>query len=218
MQPGATGKIAPVLIGAPIADGAEELVQQISVRAVQLNEIKTGLVCPPCPLDKGVADFRDLRRRHLRRSGSPLTKCHGRGPALIRPAALFHRNHPPHRRPGSVEARFAPGMGQLNRSKRAVPLNHPHDMRQSFDVLVLPNPQVLGRNASLGFNSGRLGHHQSASARRPRPQVNQVPVVGKAIVTAVHAHGRERDTIAHRPPPLGERSKQGGHGFSRPPF
>ena len=62
-------------------------------------------------------------------------------------------------------------------------------------MLVLPDAQIGNRNATFGQNRGSLQHHQARASLRAAAQVDQMPVVGKAVLRGVLAHGRNANAI-----------------------
>ena len=63
------------------------------------------------------------------------------------------------------------------------------------DVLVLPDAQVGGGDAALGDDGGGLDEHEAGAALSAAAEVDQVPVVGEAVVRRVLAHGRDADAV-----------------------
>lgn len=55
-------------------------------------------------------------------------------------------------------------MGDLNAGDRPLFAHKPGDAGQNLDVLVLPDAQVLGRDAAPRFDGGGFGHHQGGAS------------------------------------------------------
>ena len=86
------------------------------------------------------------------------------------------------------------------------------DSLEGGNVLVLPDAQVGNRDAAFRKNRGGLQHDQARAALRAAAQVDQVPVVGKAILRGVLAHGRDADAVGKRDrTKLEGRKKRMGH-------
>src|ERR1700726_3471250 len=92
-------------------------------------------------------------------------------------------------------------------------MNKADDSSERFNVLITPNAKVLRTNATLGKNGRCLGQHQPGSAHGAAAQMDEMPVVGVAIMTGVLAHGRDKHTICKLEVSNGERIKKVSHRF-----
>ena len=73
-------------------------------------------------------------------------------------------------------------------------------------VVVRIHAGAFRRDAALRIDVGHLAHHQSRGAERHIAEMHQVPVVGRAVVGIVLAHGRDHDPV---------RQGQTAHGDGR---
>ena len=64
------------------------------------------------------------------------------------------------------------------------------------NVLVFPNAKIGRRDAAFRQNRRSLKRHQPGASLRAAAQVDKVPVIGKAVLAGVLAHGRNADAIA----------------------
>jgi hypothetical protein len=93
---------------------------------------------------------------------------------------------------------FAARMSNLDGRHRAVSLQERGDSRQIFNVLILPNTQVAGSNPTASFHRRRFSDHQTSAANSPAPEMNQMPIVRKSVITRVLAHWRNSDPVPKR--------------------
>src|SRR5689334_6611426 len=105
-------------------------------------------------------------------------------------------------------------MRDLDARGGPVRLKKPRDPGQRFDMLVFVDTQILWADPPARLHTGRLRHHEARSTHGTAAQMNQMPVSGEAILTAVLAHRGDSDTIAERHVADGERGKQ-VNGFHR---
>ncbi len=83
---------------------------------------------------------------------------------------------------------------------------------EAENVLVFPDAKIVRRDAALRGDGRGFKHDQARAALRPAAQVDEVPVVGEAIVAGVLAHGRNADAIAKfNRAKLKGRKKRSGH-------
>jgi hypothetical protein len=97
-------------------------------------------------------------------------------------------------------------MRQLDAGDGTLAVNEFSDARQHFDVLVFPDPEVSRCNASFRAHRGRLDHYQACSADCPAAQMNQMPIVGEAILGGILTHGRHGNPVAKTDAPYGQRT------------
>ena len=91
-------------------------------------------------------------------------------------------------------------------------MNETDDSAQHLDVLVVPDAEVLGTDATLGKNGGCLGQHQSGATHRATPEMNEMPVVSESVAARILTHRRDEHPIRKRQISNRERIKQAGHG------
>ena len=97
--------------------------------------------------------------------------------------------------PGRLGARLAPGVRQLDAWNRALLFHESCDPGQAADMLVLPDAQVVRRDAPTRLHRGSLADHGRRPAHRPASQMHQVPIAGKAILGGILGHGGDGDPV-----------------------
>ena len=70
------------------------------------------------------------------------------------------------------------------------------DALQWFDVGIIPDADVIARNASTSFDSSCFDNNQPIATGSPPTIMHQMPVVGETITGTVLAHRRDTDAIA----------------------
>jgi uncharacterized Fe-S center protein len=71
---------------------------------------------------------------------------------------------------------------ELNAGNRSGCFQEACDARQSFDVFVLPDADVMRRNAPVGRDRASLDDHETSPAHGSTPEVDQVKIVGETVV------------------------------------
>src|SRR5205814_9096543 len=94
-------------------------------------------------------------------------------------------------------------------------MNETDDSAQHLDVLIAPDSEILGTDASLGKNSGCLGQHQSGATDRATPEMNEMPVVRESLAARILTHQRDEHPIGKRQISNRKWIKQAGHGQCR---
>jgi len=154
---------------------------QVAVGGVQFEPFITGRQCAAGRGDETGADPGDIFRVHRARGFGQLA-AKGEGTRRDdRPTAIVVgqlRSAIPRASGGGLAA----GVGDLDAGRGAVLLDEPVDEQQGLDVLVIPQPGTAGRDAALGRDRRGLRDHQAGPTCRPRPQMDQVPVSGHALV------------------------------------
>jgi len=84
---------------------------------------------------------------------------------------------------------------QLDTGEAPLPVEEPHDARQRLEVRVAPDPDILRADARLRQNRRRLHEDQAGAAHRAAAEVNQMPLVNKAVDARVLAHRRNGDAV-----------------------
>src|SRR5439155_11410540 len=87
--------------------------------------------------------------------------------------------------PWAACARFADGVGQLHSGHASLFMNKTNDSTQHLDVLVVPDAEVLGTDASLGKNGGYLGQNEAGATNRAAPEMNEMPVVRESVAARI---------------------------------
>ena len=91
-------------------------------------------------------------------------------------------------------------------------LDESSDSLERFDVLILPYAEVARRDASFLRNARGLNHDQTCAAHGPASQVNQMPVIGEAILGGILAHRGDADPVGEYD--VAERSGENRFGSS----
>jgi hypothetical protein len=86
-------------------------------------------------------------------------------------------------------------MRNLHPRYRTLLLNKCCDLRQFIDVFVLPDPEISRRDPASRLHRGSLSENQCGTADGAASQVNQMPVICKAVLARVFAHWRNRDPV-----------------------
>jgi hypothetical protein len=87
-------------------------------------------------------------------------------------------------------------VGDLNARHAPLRFNEGGNARQHGDMFVPPDSMIARRDSAAGFHRRRFDHHQPRAADRAAPQMDQVPIVGKAVLAGILAHGRDGDAVA----------------------
>ena len=94
----------------------------------------------------------------------------------------------------------------------ALCMNKLRDASEIGNVLVFPDAKIGRRDAAFRQYGRSLKRHQAGAALRAAAQVDKVPIVGKAILAGVLAHGRNADAVAKlNRPKLKGRKKRSCH-------
>ena len=175
----------------------EELVREIAVRAVEFQPAvarrqrprRAARGTPPRPRRFPPGSTRaavrslsgsnasalgaDRQPAALRVSGTCPLPSHGRWVLALRPAC----------------ASWMPGTAPCAAMKRL--------MRASGSICAsFHNPASCGRDAPVRRDGRGLADHQPRAADRARAEVDEMPVVGHAVVGGIHAHRRNADAVA----------------------
>ena len=87
-------------------------------------------------------------------------------------------------------------MRELNAGNGSMCFYEPGDAGQRFYVIVRPDADVFWRNAPISGNGSRLDDDQANSADGATAKVDEVKVIGVAVIRGIHAHRRHRDSVA----------------------
>jgi hypothetical protein len=178
-QPRAVLERAAPAIGAMVDQRREELVHEISVRAVDLDDRTAGVERAAGAVGERTNDRRDAgfverRRRRIGRVERIDSGCDRRPPA-------GRERNGPRTLPRPLGRALPSGMRELRAPCGTLASAEACDPRELGDVLVLPNPQILRRDPSLGGNRDRLGEHERGTADGSASEVHDVPIVGETV-------------------------------------
>jgi len=161
-------------------------VDQIAVRAVDLDDIEAGIQRAPRSGGECMNHDRNFVVSHLLwRRISRLERNGAR--RNRRPAALGFRNDRA-ALPGNARARLAPRVRELDSRRGAMLVQEARDSCQRRDMLVLPDAEIAGGDTAALLHRSCFGDHQSGTADGPRTQVDQMPIAAKAVFAGVLAH------------------------------
>ena len=197
---------AAVFVGAPIAQGREKLVDQVAVRAMDLDHVESRPQGARRSLAEAIGEtvnFRLGERVRRRVSGA---ERHGAGRRRL-PAA-FGLGQQTAAIPRPLRTAFSPGVRQLDARRRALAVQESRDASQKLDVLVFPDAQVVRCDAPACCHRRGLRANQPGAAHRAATQMYQVPIAGESVAGGVLAHGRNRDPVAQSDLADGERCHQ----------
>ena len=174
---------------------------------VQLDHVEAGRRCPLGRLDEGrrdpvhVGPVHGARRLIFGRPGQ------SRGSEQV-PVAVVQRRV--HALPAALGGALRPGVAQLDCDPaRGVAVHEVDDALPGADVLVLVQAGAARRDPAVAHDVGHLGIEQARPALGPGAVVHQVEVVGRAVVAAVHGHGRDHDPVRERHVAQAERREHG---------
>lgn len=88
------------------------------------------------------------------------------------------------------------------------------DVGERGDLLVLPQAEVAVRDAAFRQDSGRLDDHEAEPAKREPPKMDEVPVIGDAVLRRILAHGCNDGAVAKREITQFQRREQEGHRWA----
>jgi hypothetical protein len=183
-----------VLIRALIGEGGIKFVGEIAVGEVEFQPVESGGERPFGGGDELLANVRDLLDRQGVRDLVQVSAEGDRGRGDRVPAS-FPGLDVIVPLPGFVCAGFASGVGDLDSGDGSVGFEEAADFREGFHVCVVVDSAVGRADASFGGDGGGFDHHESRSADGPRSEVDEMPVVGEAVLRGVLAHRRDADAV-----------------------
>ena len=83
---------------------------------------------------------------------------------------------------------LAAGMCELRPPHCAAIVTELRDTAKPVDMLVVPYPEIVRRDTAAGGNGDRFGQHERRAADRAAAEMDDVPVVRKAVDRRVFAH------------------------------
>ena len=191
-----------VLIRPEVAGVGQELVDQVAVRAMNLQHVEA---CAVRTIGRASPEFDlllNIRKRHFAGHAGPgaMRLCAWRNefPLLAVIDALLRGIQRGTALPGDRVARLAARMTQLDADRGAEGLHETGDALQGRDEVVLPQPGIPRRRAAARINLGGLHEHQSDAADRELAQMDEMEVVDATVVGAVSQHRRQRDPVLDR--------------------
>jgi hypothetical protein len=100
---------------------------------------------------------------------------------------------------------------KLNAGVNALFMDEPRNARQKLDVVVFPDSQVLRANPPFRRYRCSFGKNQARATHSPAAEMDQVPVIGKAVGARILAHRRNHDAVGKLDASKAKRRKKFGH-------
>src|SRR5580704_3197479 len=205
----AAGAVATILIVALVADRREELRQQITVRAMDLDDV---VACRIGALGS-LAEFPHKRRDIV---DSELTRdlpAFGRrqfGGADHLPflPAGAGRSELAGLVEGARRAALAAGMGDLGAGERALLLEEAHQALVTLDLAVVPHAEIALGDPAARLDGAVLGEDDAELAERKLAEMDQVVVVHLPVDGAVLHHGGDDGAIGRGDAAQAERREE----------
>ena len=173
-------------------------MQQVAMRAVQLDHVKPRLISPLSCLRKGIDHSHDVVLAHLAGHWPTRPVSDGAGADHL-PVRL------PFDRLAAIEWAIAfprtlgPGPAtrvvQLNTDSSALLVEKVDDAAQRWHLCVLPQTQVADCSQSTAFHLTGLHEHQAGTAQSKLGEMRKVPVGGDSVDGGVLGHRGHHDPI-----------------------
>lgn len=97
--------------------------------------------------------------------------------------------------PGGQRASLSTRMGNLNSRLGILAMNVVYNPAQRINLRILPEPRILGGNATSGLSGSRFNHDDSGAIESKLSEMDEMIVGQVAIVSAVLAHRRDDEAI-----------------------
>src|SRR3954447_22725213 len=211
---------AAILVGAVIGAFGQKLVDEVTMRAVQFQDVEAGFMGAPRRVAPGldqILHFVPLKRLRHR----PLFTVGNRARRYRRPLVpivdLRRSRQWPVALPWTPGARFSAGMTKLNSRSRVLLLDELDDAFQRLDGNIVPDAKVAPGAAAPPLDLGRLDHNEARATSRELSGIHQMPVRRKSLYRGVLMHGRHDYAIAQLNASDRQRRKQQHFGHGRFP-
>jgi hypothetical protein len=186
---------AAVGVAALVADRRQELMQQVAMRAVQLDAVEAGAHRTHRRVDEGTAHAHQagvVQRQgsHFARRVRQRRRRHGQ------PAAGLVRAHLLAAVPGRVARRLAARVAELDRQlDRRLHAHGAHHLGQRRFLRVVVQSDAAAGDPAVAFDRGGLDDQQPGTRDRQLSQVHAVPVTDHTVDGRVLAHGGDDDAV-----------------------
>src|ERR1019366_5630602 len=88
-----------------------------------------------------------------------------------------------------------------------------HNLSERGDVLVLPDADVVRGDAAFGQDGSGFGEDEASASDGAAAQVDEMPIVGEAVMARVLTHRRDGDAVGERQGTEGDRREQMRHEY-----
>jgi len=211
-QANAVFEAAAVVVGSLIGERGEEFVNQVAVGGVDFNEIEACGEGSAGGEAEGVHGGVDAGL--VERLGDCVAGRKGDGGGGDGLPGAFFRQEEAFGDEGRSHAAFAAGVGKLNAGAGALGVKELRDALEGGDVLVFPDAEVAGGDATFRRDGGGFKGDEGGAALGSRAEVDQVPIGGEAVLRGVLAHGRNADAICElERAEIEGRKERVGHGW-----
>ncbi len=166
--------------------------------SVDFDEFEAGFEAAASALGEGVGDACDAFGRESFGLNGFRGEALGRGGIDGTPAAIGDGDGSSVIAPGSAGGGFEASVGKLGSGYGAVLAEEADYAREVFDVRVLPDAEVGGTDAALGDDGNGFGDDGAGTANGASAEVDEMPVVGKAVFAGVLAHGGDGNAVTKR--------------------
>jgi hypothetical protein len=177
-----------------VAQRRKKFVNKITVRAVYLDDPKTGIARATRRRGKRSDGFANAIARKRLRHWIIFGKRNRARRHDVFPAAFTVRNRAV-AFPWPARARFATGVRQLHSRDAALLMNKADDALEHCDVVIAPDAEVLRTDAAFRQDRGRFRQHQSRTADSTAAKMDKMPITRMTIDTRVLTHWRDKDAI-----------------------
>ena len=161
---------------------------------VDLDHLKAGLGGTDSGIGKGLHDAVNTAVVKFLRLDIITGKRNGTRRPNIGPAPLFRQDSGvPF--PWSVGAGFAACVRKLHAGNGPLGFDKSHDWCKRLGVFVVPNSEILRRDAAFRHDRRRFREDQTRSANRPAAEMDKVPLVRQAVVARILAHWGNRNAV-----------------------
>ncbi len=199
-------------IVAPVAQGREELVQQVAVRHVHLDHLEAGLQGTPCRSFELRGDLFQVDGTQLARLRRTRAEGQSAGRDRLPAAGIFRCSAAT--LPGRQNRTLAAGMAQLDCRNRTLRGDKVRDRFKRLGLGHVPETAVARADPPFRGHRGRFDDHHRGAADRPAAEVDHVPVVRQTVLAGVLAHRRNENPVAQRQRTQLQRRKQLAHKSS----
>jgi hypothetical protein len=107
--------------------------------------------------------------------------------------------------PGTVGARLAAGMAELDPGDRVLLLDELDQPLERLDEGIVPDTEIAHGAAAAPLDLGRFDHDEAGAAGREFSRIHQMPIGRKTLHRRVLMHRRHHDAVLQLDTPDGQR-------------